>query len=130
MERPWVTPQEVKDYSSSDKVKLREDAKIVFDIARAERYVIFYTNNKFDTETYQAEVPPDVIMAVTLLAEAYAKQAIIQKDGLMSSETFDDYSYTMDSNADLADHLGLGTLLEEYILKEKNSSVVMKLRKL
>lgn len=130
MERPWVTPQEVKDYTSSAKVMTRDNTKLAFDIARAERYVIFYTHNKFDTEEYQERVPPDMKMAVTLLAEAYAKQAIIQKDGLMSSETFDDYSYTIKSDADLADSLELGTLLEEFILNDKNSSVVMKLRKL
>lgn len=130
MERPWVTPQEVKDYTSSAKVMARDNTKLAFDIARAERYVIFYTHNKFDTEEYQERVPPDMKMAVTLLAEAYAKQAIIQKDGLMSSETFDDYSYTIKSDADLADSLELGTLLEEFILNDKNSSVVMKLRKL
>lgn len=130
MERPWVTSQEVKDYTSSAKVVARDNTKLAFDIARAERYVIFYTHNKFDTEEYQEWVPPDMKMAVTLLAEAYAKQAIIQKDGLISSETFDDYSCTIKADADLADSLELGTLLKEFILNDKNSSVVMKLRKL
>ena len=69
-------------------------------------------------------------MAVILLAEAYAKQAIVQKEGALSSETFDDYSYTVDAGADIADSLGLGAMLEEYVLPEDHGKVVMKLRKL
>lgn len=130
MERPWVKPEQVKEYSSSDKVKARSDAQLAFDIARAEKYVIFHTHNKFDTEKYENELPSDVTMAVILLAEAYAKQAIAQKDGTMSSETFDDYSYTLDTDSDIADNLGLGLMLDEYVLSEDNGKVVMKLRKL
>ena len=48
----------------------------------------------------------------------------------MSSETFDDYSYTVDIGSDIADSLGLGAMLEEYVLPEDQGKVVMKLRKL
>lgn len=130
MNRPWITPQKVKDYSSSDKVKARSDDKLAFDIARAERYVIYYTHNKFDTEEYASKLPSDVTMAVTLLAEAYAKQAIIQKEGVMSSETFDDYSYTMNSDSDIADSLDLALMLDDFVIPEDSGKVVMKLRKL
>lgn len=129
MDRPWVTPDEVRAYTSSSKVQARTDAQLAFDIARAEAYVIFHTHNKFDAEEYEEELPSDVKMAVILLAEAYAKQAIIQKEGSMSSETFDDYSYTLDTDSDIAERLGLGALLDPYILDE-TGKVVMKLRKL
>lgn len=130
MNRPWITPEQVKKYSSSEKVKARSDKQLAFDIARAEKYVIFHTHNKFNAPEYESELPSDVTMAVILLADAYAKQAITQKDGAMSSETFDDYSYTVDTDSDLADSLGLGAMLDEYILPEDNGKVVMKLRKL
>lgn len=130
MQRPWVKPEQVRKYSSSSKVQDRSDEQLAFDIARAEKYVIFYTHNKFDSEEYADELPSDVTMAVILLAEAYAKQAITQKDGAMSSETFDDYSYTLDTDSDIAERLGLGTMLDEYVIPEDNGKVVMKLRRL
>lgn len=129
MNRPWVKPEEVIEYSQSAKVKSRSVKQLAFDIARAERYVIFHTHNKFDGDKYLASIPDDVKMAVIILAEAYAKQAIIQKDGIMQSESFDDYSYTASSDTDLAEKLGLGLLLDDYVL-EKSGKVTMKLRKL
>ena len=130
MKRPWIEPKQIRDYTASPKVEARTDAQLAYDIARAEKYVIFHTHNKFDSEEYESELPSDVTMAVILLAEAYAKQAITQKDGVMSSETFDDYSYTVDIGSDIADSLGLGAMLEEYVLPEDHGKVVMKLRKL
>lgn len=130
MKRPWVAPQDVKDYSDSAKVKEREDKKLEFDIARAEKYVIFYTHNRFESEEYESAIPDDVRMAVILLADAYAKQAISAKDGQMKSETFDDYSYTVkDESEDVENGLNLGYLLDDYILEDKGK-VTMKLRKL
>ena len=130
MKRPWIEPRQIRDYTSSSKVDARTDTQLAYDIARAEKYVIFHTHNKFDSEEYESGLPSDVTMVVILLAEAYAKQAITQKDGVMSSETFDDYSYTVDIGSDIADSLGLGAMLEEYVLPEDQGKVVMKLRKL
>ncbi len=130
MKRPWIEPKQIRDYTSSAKVEARTDTQLAYDIARAEKYVIFHTHNKFDSEEYENELPSDVTMAVILLAEAYAKQAITQKDGVMSSETFDDYSYTVDIGSDIANGLGLGAMLKEYVLPEDQGKVVMKLRKL
>ena len=130
MERPGVKPQQVKEYTSSLEVKNRSDTQLAYDIARAEKYVIFHTHNQFKAAEYSSKLPSDVIMAVILLAEAYAKQAIVQKNGAMSSETFDEYSYTIDTNFDIADSLGLGAMLEEYVLPEDSGKTVMKIRKL
>ncbi len=130
MKRPWIEPRQIRDYTSSSKVDARTDTQLAYDIARAEKYVIFHTHNKFDSEEYESGLPSDVTMVVILLAEAYAKQAITQKDGVMSSETFDDYSYTVDTGSDIADNLGLGAMLEEYVLPEDQGKAVMKLRKL
>jgi hypothetical protein len=127
MDRPWVQPEQVRDYTSSSKVKERSDDQLSFDIARAELYVIAYTHNKFaDADV----LPSDVMMAVILLADAYAKQAIVQKDGIMSSETFDDYSYTIKSDADVTASLDLGAMLDGYVLAPSGGKVTMKLRKL
>lgn len=130
MKRPWVEPEQIRAYSLSAKVQERTDVQLAYDIARAERYVVFHTHNKFDSEEYESGLPSDVMMAVILLAEAYAKQAITQKDGVMSSESFDDYSYTVGTGSDVADSLGLGAMLKEYVLPEEHGKAVMKLRKL
>ena len=130
MKRPWILPDEIREYTSSQMVKDRTDSQLAYDIARAEKYVIFHTHNKFDSEEYESGLPSDVTMAVILLAEVYAKQAITQKEGALSSETFDDYSYTVDVGVDIVDSLGLGAMLEEYVLSEDQGKAVMKLRKL
>lgn len=130
MKRPWIEPQQIREYTSSQNVKDRTDSQLAYDIARAEKYVIFHTHNRFESEEYESGLPSDVTMAVILLAEAYAKQAITQKEGAMKSETFDDYSYTVDTETDIADSLGLGTMLAEYVLPEDRGNVVMNLRKL
>lgn len=130
MKRPWIEPKQIRDYTSSPKVDSRTDSQLAYDIARAEKYVIFHTHNRFDSKEYESGLPSDVTMAVILLAEAYAKQAIMQKDGALSSETFDDYSYTVDMGANIVDSLGLGAMLDEYILPECRGKAVMNLRKL
>lgn len=40
--RPWVTPQEVRDYTEIKSVQERNDTRIAVDISRAEQYVISY----------------------------------------------------------------------------------------
>ena len=48
--RPWVTPQEVREYSELPAVQSRSEARLAVDIARAEQYVITYTHNDFAEE--------------------------------------------------------------------------------
>ena len=64
-ERPWVTPQEVRDYSEIPSVQKRSDTRLAVDIARAEQYVITYTHNTF--ESYK-EIPPSIKTAVLILS--------------------------------------------------------------
>lgn len=129
MTRPWVKPEDVRDYSSSAKLRERSDDQLKFDIARAEAYVIYYTHNDFSGIDYATKVPDDIRIAVIVLAEAYAKQAILQKEGSLNSETFDDYSYTASTDTQIADSLGLGVMLDAYTLDSKGTATV-KLRKL
>ena len=69
-------------------------------------------------------------MAVILIAEAYAKNTVEGTRKQIKSETFDDYSYTVESSAISLDSLGLDELLADYIVPAGNGRVVMKLRKL
>lgn len=131
MERPWITPQDIRDYTDSEKVKSRSDLQLGFDISRAENYVIYYTHNHFNTEEYEDAMPDDVKMALVLLAEAYALKSVSSSTvGSMKSETFDDYSYTIDTErSDLVADLQLGPILDPYLVSD-SGRVVMKMRKL
>jgi hypothetical protein len=126
--RPWITPQEVKEYTEYPSVKSRADAKIAVDISRAESYIIDYTNNDFGSAEY---VPKEVKTAAILLAEAYAHNAAnAPKDGY-KSETFDDYSYTLADNPNInLDTLDIATLLDGYVVVKPKDGVTMRLRKL
>ena len=123
--RPWVTPQEVRDYSENEKVQARTDARLSVDIARAEMYVTTYTHNNF--AQYES-VPEPVKTAVLLLAESYGKNAIANASG-MKSETFDDYSYTASENVSV-DGLDLAALLDEYVVTGARQGITMRMRRL
>lgn len=126
--RPWVTPQEVKEYSEIPAVQKRSDARLTVDIARAEQYVITYTHNTFGD---MDAVPPSVRAAVLILAEAYARSATSKfiTSGLQS-ETLDDYSYTAaDGTVDYGS-LGLAALLDEFVNAAPTHGVTMRMRRL
>ena len=127
--RPWVTPAEVKAYSSQADVEGRSDERLAFDISRAELKVIAKTNNAFPDETYPT-IPEPVKMAVILLAEAYAKNAVEATRKQVKSETFDDYSYTAESSTIEIDALDLDDLLADYVLTTGRGKTVMRMRKL
>lgn len=123
--RPWVTPQEVREYSETAKVRERSDTRLAVDIARAEQYVMTYTHNKFDK---CGAVPEAVKTAVLLLAESYGRNAVISAKGI-KSETLDDYSYTA-AEAVGADELDLAALLDEFVIVEPRNGITMRMRRL
>ncbi|MCR5824857.1 MAG: DUF3199 family protein [Lachnospiraceae bacterium] len=139
MERPWVTPQQVKAYTDITAVSERSVTKLQTDIARAEQYVISYTHNDFSDTAYASSMPSEVILAIILLAEAYANQAIMaaKQSGVIAqtgkkSETFDDYSYTMsDSTSELdISTLNLPSLLDAYVIAEARGAITFRMRRL
>ena len=134
--RPWVTPNEVREYSEYAQVQQRTDVRLKVDITRAEQYVISYTNNRFEND----ELPVEVKTAVLLLAEGYAynSSASLNSEGKPSGtrrlkgETFDDYSWTGADGEDEIDFEGLDVniLLDPYVIVQPRNGVTMKLRKL
>lgn len=125
-ERPWVTPQEVRDYSENEAVQNRTDARLAVDITRAEQYVITYTHNTF--ADYD-EIPTPIKTAVIILAEAYAWNSYLATKEL-KSETFDDYSYTSEGSTISVADLDLAALLDDYVVAQANCSVTMRMRRL
>jgi len=128
--RPWVTPQQVKEYTDHKEVAERADSKLTLDIARAEAKIIKLTHNRFDSSETYPTIPDSVKLAVILVTEAYAKNAVLKTKKNLKSETFDDYSYTVESSEISLDGLDLDELLHDYILPEDCGSITMRLRKL
>ena len=126
--RPWILPKDVKSYTSHKEVSERPDEKLAFDISRAELKVIAKTNNSFGDE--YPEIPEPVKMAVILLAEAYAKNAIEATKKQIRSETFDDYSYSVESGTVDIEGLDIDDLLAEYVLAKGRGKTVMRMRAL
>ena len=124
--RPWVTPEEVRQYSENEAVQNRTDARLATDIARAEQYVITYTHNKFDGD---AALPESVKTAVILLAENYGRNAVMSAKNV-KSETLDDYSYTAADSVLGVDGLDLAALLDDYVVAQPRNSITMRMRRL
>lgn len=126
--RPWITPSNVIEYSDLAEVQKRSDMKLKVDIRRAESYIIKYTNNDFSDEEKYPDIPEDVKVADILLAEYFAHN--ISLIGGKKSETFDDYSYTVDDATIDVTALGLDTLLDPFIITKASGRVNMRMRKL
>ena len=129
-ERPWATPEELKEYTEFEEVKNRADSKLKIDISRAESWVIDYCNNRFDDPEKYPEIPENVKTAVLLIAEAYAHNAVEQTKVRLKSETFDDYSYTAESSIIDVGKLGVESLLDDYVIVQPLNGVTMRLRSL
>ena len=110
--RPWVNPEDIREYTDRQSIKDRTDVKLSIDISRAEQYVIKYTRCKFDDPEIFPEVPEPVKTAVILLAEAYAAYAVNFGSGVgtYKSESLDDYAYTMANTEYIIGNLDLGPL--------------------
>lgn len=131
-DRPWVTPENVREYTETAEVQQRSEARLEVDIARAEQYVITYTHNRF--ESY-SQIPGPVKTAVILLAEAYASYANQLKKtggGAVKSENFDDYSYTAGEGTfeNFVKALDLAALLDDYVIAEPRNGITLRMRKL
>lgn len=128
MARPWIKPDDVKEYSDLEDVITRHEKKLKFDIQRAEAYIISFTNNTFSDIDYPDGVPNDVKLADMILSEYFAHNK--QNIGKKTSETFDDYSYTTSSYEIDVKSLGIDTLLKGHVKNKASEKVTMKLRKL
>ena len=126
IQRPWITPQEVREYSEISVVQQRNDTRLAIDIARAEQYIITYTHNRFED---REEIPPEIKTAVLLLSEAYAYNAVTASNEI-KSETFDDYSYTTEKSQINIDGLDIAALLDDYVVAEPTNGILFRMRKL
>ena len=124
--RPWVTPEEVKTYTDHKEIAERSNEKLKTDIFRAEQKVISITHNNFDSEELE-KIPESVKIAVMILAEAYANNSIEKSKKQIRSEIFDDYSYSLDSGIIDIDSLDLDYLLKDYMLEAGSGNVILRM---
>lgn len=124
--RPWVTPEEVKTYTDHKEIAERSNEKLKTDIFRAEQKVISITHNNFDSEELE-KIPESVKIAAMILAEAYANNSIEKSKKQIRSETFDDYSYSLDSGIIDIDSLDLDYLLKDYMLEAGSGNVILRM---
>lgn len=124
--RPWVTPEEVKAYTDHEEIAQRDASKLKTDIFRAEQKVISITHNNFDNAELE-EIPESVKIAVMILAEAYANNSIEKSKKQIRSETFDDYSYSLESGVIDIDGLDLDYLLKDFMCDVGNGNVILRM---
>lgn len=93
---PWITPQEVRNFTSYEEVKNKSDVQLAIIIQRATNKIINYTHNSFeDSENKVEPLPEEIKNIAILLAEALTYNDYLTING-KKSETFDDYSYSAD----------------------------------
>lgn len=126
MDRPWVTPAEVRAYSDIKQVQERTDERLMVDISRAEQYILTLTHNDFSG--YET-IPDSVRTATLLLAEAYGYNTVLKTKNI-KSETLDDYSYTAENTAISVEELDIAALLDPYVIHKPRNGVTMRMRKL
>ena len=122
MQRPWITPDDVKEYTDYPEVAERSEGKLKQDILRAEMKIIKITNNRFDDDEKYPEIPEQVKLATILVAEAYAKNLVERATKKIKSETFDDYSYELTETKDIdISGLDLDELLADFVIQSRGN---------
>lgn len=137
MIRPFITPDELIDYTSYDLVKNRHEATLRTDISRAELYIVRYCKRDFSdldpaNEAHSTDIET-VTLATKMLAEAYAFNSALQTSIANTSdygvsvkkEAAPDYSYEFSDGTEKLipiTSLGIEELLEPLCSTESDSS--------
>lgn len=124
-----ITPQDVRNYTTSSKVKTRTDEQLNSDILRAESELVKTTGRKIEDPIF-SPLSEKVKLFLILWSEYYGASSDFESSGIIS-ETFDDYSYKK-SEATGVPIPDAFYLIEDYILEtgQVGKEVVMKLRRL
>lgn len=122
MQRPWISPDDVKEYTDYPEVAERSEGKLKQDILRAEMKIIKITNNRFEDDEKYTKIPEQVKLATILVAEAYAKNLVERATKKIKSETFDDYSYELTETKDIdISGLDLDELLADFVIQSRGN---------
>lgn len=124
MNRPFVKPEDLREYTSFDSVQQRSVEKMVSDIVEAEFYVMNYCKRDFSDVNESSIEAESLILAVKKLAEmiSYNKElrASVANSGLggrsVKSESEDGYTYQYsDANDDMltVEDIGVISILDK-----------------
>lgn len=117
MIRPWITVGELERFTERTEVKNLTPLRTSVMINLAESKIIAYCHHDFSDDVKYPELPESVKNATYILAEAFCYNDSRQTTGVIKSETYDDYSYTIESSETSTDFdvLGIATLLKPYV---------------
>lgn len=117
MTRPWVRPEQLVEFSEHESVKSKSTIRLSAMISLAESKIIAFCKHDFSDEDKYPELPLDVKNATLILADALCYNDSLQISGTLKSETYDDYSYTVEVKEISTDFdiLGIESLLKPYV---------------
>lgn len=123
MSRPWITPEELSSFSEHESVKNKSAVRILVMINLAESKIIAYCKHDFSDVKKYPTLPQEVKNAALILADALCYNDSLQTSGKLKSESYDDYSYTVDVNEISIgfDNLGISSLLDPYVLDDSGN---------
>jgi len=124
-----ITPQDVREYTTSKKIKRRTDEQLQVDIYRAELKLQAVTGRKLDDPIFDP-LPANVKIFLILWTEYYSLSADVEST-TKKSETFDDYSYTNYNGVTVKEPESLD-LIKDYIKDngEVGTQLFMRMRRL
>lgn len=125
MVRPWVLPANLRSFTEHNEVNEKTDDKLAVMISIAERKVIDYCKHDFTSEEYELSLPQDVKNAVLIIADSLSYNDSLRITGSLKSESYDDYSYTVDVHEISTDFdiLGVSSLLDPYVMDDTGGSL-------
>ena len=125
-----ITPQQIRDVTTSSQISALTDAQLNDAITLAECKLSEVTGRPLDDSVFVPTLPDRVRVYLIRYAEWYALQDLIRHGSSTSnlnSESYDDYSYTRSTTTDTIQHSlsepDLYCLVEEYVTEDADSGV-------
>lgn len=122
---PWITANDLFAFTERDEVKNKSAVKVSAIISIAESKIKEYCKHDFTDEEKYPTVPKEVVNATLILADALCYNDSLRTSGILKSETYDDYSYTVDVSEISTDFdmLGISSLLKPYVSSEDSGDL-------
>lgn len=125
--RPWITANELTDFSNHKEVIDTNSVRTTVLISLAESKIIAYCHHDFSDDEIYPSIPEEVKNAALILSDALVYNDNLRNDVSIKSQTFDDYSYTAEETLVPVsfDELGLSTLLDNYVLDNTSGNLFL-----
>lgn len=123
--RLWVTYDEVLKITKHPDLFEKNKLRVEMMISIAESKIISYCKNDFSNDIKYPELPTAVKSATLILADALVYNDNLRTESVIKSESYDDYSYTVDVNESTValDELGLSSMLDPYVREDTGGNM-------